>query len=175
MHRNPSGHTSAKVLLSVVLLVAVRPAAVGAQKPAPTVDVKITLAGDSIVNRRLSVFDDPASTGLFDFIRQSDAAFTNFETLITNYAYPGAAVSGGAYQSSPSWIPSELKWAGFNMVSTANNHAFDYGVGGMQSTLRALDEAGLVHAGTGSRMAGDLLALWKPGKFRQQRPVDHRE
>jgi hypothetical protein len=63
MHRNPSGHTSAKVLLSVVLLVAVRPAAVGAQKPAPTVDVKITLAGDSIVNRRLPTISRMPSGG----------------------------------------------------------------------------------------------------------------
>jgi poly-gamma-glutamate capsule biosynthesis protein CapA/YwtB (metallophosphatase superfamily) len=153
MHRNLSGQASAKVLLSLALFGAVRPAAAGAQKPGPTGDVKITLAGDSIVNRRLSVFDDPSSTGLFDFIRQSDAAFTNFETLVTNYAYPGAAVSGGAYQSSPSWIPSELKWAGFNIVSTANNHAFDFGVEGIQSTLGALDEAGVVHAGTGNNLA----------------------
>ena len=143
----------ARVLLSLSLLVAMRTTATEAQKPAPAEDVKITLAGDSIVNRRLSVYDDPASTGLFDLIRHSDAAFTNFETLVTNYAYPGASVSGGAYQSSPSWIPSELKWAGFNIVSTANNHAFDYGVGGMQSTLRALDEAGLVHAGTADNLA----------------------
>jgi len=153
MQRNLSGQASAKVLLSLALLVLARPAAAGAQKPGLTDDMKITLAGDSIVNRRLSVFDDPSSKGLFDFIRQSTAAFTNFETLVTNYAYPGAAVSGGAYQSSPSWIPSELKWAGFNIVSTANNHAFDFGVEGMQSTLRALDDAGLVHAGSGNNLA----------------------
>jgi poly-gamma-glutamate synthesis protein (capsule biosynthesis protein) len=151
MHRSLSGRATAKVLLS--LLLAAMVTAAGAQKPAATEDARITLAGDSIVNRKLSVFDDPSSTGLYDFIRQSDAAFTNFETLVTNYAYPGAAVSGGAYQSSPSWIPSELKWAGFNIVSTANNHAFDYGVAGMQSTLRALDEAGLAHAGTGDNLA----------------------
>jgi poly-gamma-glutamate synthesis protein (capsule biosynthesis protein) len=153
MHRNPSVHASSKVLLYLSLLVVLWPAGAEAQKPGQAEDVNISLAGDSIVNRRLSAFDDSASTGLFDFIRQSDAAFTNFETLITNYAYPGAAVSGGAYQSSPSWIPSELKWAGFNIVSTANNHAFDFGVEGMQSTLLALDEAGLVHAGTGNNLA----------------------
>jgi poly-gamma-glutamate synthesis protein (capsule biosynthesis protein) len=151
MRRILSVRATTKVLLS--LLLAAVGVTAGAQKPAATADVRIALAGDSIVNRRLSVFDDPASIGLFEFIRQSDAAFTNFETLITNYAYPGAAVSGGAYQSSPSWIPDELKCAGFNIVSTANNHAFDYGVAGMQSTLRALDEAGLVHAGTGDNLA----------------------
>jgi poly-gamma-glutamate synthesis protein (capsule biosynthesis protein) len=151
MRRNLPVSATTKVLLSLLLAAAGVTAV--AQKPAATNDVKITLAGDSIVNRRLSVYNDPASTGLFDFIRQSDAAFTNFETLVTNYAYPGAAVSGGAYQSSPSFIPEELKWAGFNIVSTANNHAFDYGIAGMQSTLRALDEAGLVHAGTGDNLA----------------------
>jgi hypothetical protein len=94
MLRKLSRHTSALVLLSLVPLAAVRPAAASAQKLIPTEEVKITLAGDSIVNRRLSVFNDPASTGLFDFIRQSDVGFTNFETLITNYAYPGASGCG---------------------------------------------------------------------------------
>src|ERR1700722_1915723 len=45
MHRNLSGQASAKVLLSLALFGAVRPAAAGAQKPGPTGDVKITLAG----------------------------------------------------------------------------------------------------------------------------------
>jgi poly-gamma-glutamate synthesis protein (capsule biosynthesis protein) len=115
--------------------------------------VRIVLTGDSIVNRKLSVYDDPASRGLFDVIQHSDAAFTNFETLVHNYAYPGAFQSGGAYMSSPSWIPAELKWAGFNLVSTANNHAFDFGEQGMLSTLGALDVAGLAHAGTGENLA----------------------
>jgi poly-gamma-glutamate synthesis protein (capsule biosynthesis protein) len=115
--------------------------------------IQIVLTGDSIVNRKLSVYDDPASVGLFQIIRQSDAAFTNFETLVHNYAYPGASQSGGAYMSSPEWIPGELKWAGFNLLSTANNHAYDFGQEGLLSTLRALDEAGLPHAGTGANLA----------------------
>jgi poly-gamma-glutamate synthesis protein (capsule biosynthesis protein) len=123
------------------------------EAPKDVTGIRIALTGDSIVNRRQSVFDDPASTGLFQTIRQSDAAFTNFETLIHNYAYPGAAQSGGAYQSSPPWVADELKWAGFNLLSTANNHAFDFGEEGFRSTLRALDAAGLTHAGTGVNLA----------------------
>jgi poly-gamma-glutamate synthesis protein (capsule biosynthesis protein) len=114
---------------------------------------RIVLTGDSIVNRKLSVYDDPASKGLFETIQHSDAAFTNFDSPVHNYAYPGAFQSGGAYMSSPSWIPAELKWAGFNLVSTANNHAFDFREQGMLSTLSALDEAGLAHAGTGENLA----------------------
>jgi len=115
--------------------------------------ISITLTGDSIVNRRLSVFDDPASAHLFEAIRSTDVSFTNFETTIHNDSDPGAEESGGAYQSSPTWIPSELKWAGFNLFSTANNHAFDFGLAGMRSTLKALDDAGLTHAGTGENLA----------------------
>jgi poly-gamma-glutamate synthesis protein (capsule biosynthesis protein) len=115
--------------------------------------IDITLTGDSILNRRLSVFDDPASAHLFEAVRSTDVSFTNFETTVHSDAVPGAEQSGGAYQSSPAWIPSELKWAGFNLLSTANNHAFDFGLAGMHSTLKALDDAGLVHAGTGENLA----------------------
>lgn len=115
--------------------------------------VRIVLTGDSIVNRRLSVFDDPASVALFQIIRGADASFTNFETLVTSYENPAAAQSGGDYMNSPSWVPSELKWAGFSLVSTANNHAYDYGAPGLLSTMQALDAAGLVHAGTGLNLA----------------------
>ena len=114
---------------------------------------KVVLAGDAILNRKLSVYKDPGYQELFERVRQADAAFTNFESLIHNYDIPGAAVSGGAYQTSPTWIVDELKWAGFNLLSVANNHAYDYGVEGLRSTLRALDGAGLEHAGAGENLA----------------------
>ncbi len=129
------------------------PVSARAQAIAGDSEIHIVLTGDSIVNRKLSVYTDSASTDLFKTIQHADAAFTNFETLVHNYAYPAASVSGGAYMSSPSWIPSELKWAGFNLVSTANNHAYDFGEQGLLSTLRALDDAGLAHAGSGANLA----------------------
>jgi len=39
------------------------------------------------------------------------------------------------------------------MISTAGNHSLDYSYGGLFSTWKALDEAGLVHAGTGMDLA----------------------
>jgi poly-gamma-glutamate synthesis protein (capsule biosynthesis protein) len=39
------------------------------------------------------------------------------------------------------------------MVSCANNHAFDYGEDGVLANLRHLDEAGIVHAGTGKNLS----------------------
>jgi poly-gamma-glutamate synthesis protein (capsule biosynthesis protein) len=45
-----------------------------------------------------------------------------------------------------------LVWAGFDMVARANNHTGDYGVLGMQLTTRYVEEAGLVHAGSGDSL-----------------------
>jgi len=138
---------------ALVLAVLSAPAVLQAQTAKNDDVIRIVLTGDSIVNRRLSVYNDPASTRLFKTIQHADAAFTNFESLVHDYAYPGASQSGGAYMSSPSWIPDELKWAGFNLVSTANNHAYDFGQQGLLSTLAALDKAGLAHAGSGANLA----------------------
>lgn len=113
----------------------------------------VFLTGDSILNRKLSVYKDPSYLALFESIRHADAGFTNLETLIHTYQYPGASVSGGAYMASPPWIVDELKWAGFNLLGVANNHTFDYGSDGMRSTLHALDAAGLAHAGAGENLA----------------------
>ena len=60
-------------------------------------------------------------------------------------------------------IAQELVWMGFDMVSMANNHTGDYGFGGIRSTARTVDEAGLVHAGTGENLAEPgRLDIWRP-------------
>lgn len=49
-------------------------------------------------------------------------------------------------------LAKELVWAGFDMVSMANNHTGDYGVEGMRLTRRYAEAAGLVTAGTGENL-----------------------
>ncbi|NIN00729.1 MAG: CapA family protein [candidate division Zixibacteria bacterium] len=50
-------------------------------------------------------------------------------------------------------LAKELVWAGFDMVSRANNHSADYGVLGMRLTTKYVEEVGLVHAGVGGSLA----------------------
>src|SRR5262245_1409019 len=50
-------------------------------------------------------------------------------------------------------ILKELVWAGFDLVSRANNHAGDFGALGAQITSRYVREAGLVEAGVGNSLA----------------------
>src|ERR1051326_9323328 len=101
--------------------------ALAAQTSAPDVSFRFALTGDSIIERRLSVYDEPQYLRMFERIRSADAAFTNFEMLIHNFEYPGAPLSGGTYMGANSFVLDELKWGGFNLFGTANNHAYDFG------------------------------------------------
>jgi poly-gamma-glutamate synthesis protein (capsule biosynthesis protein) len=124
-----------------------------AQTPTPPENFRIALAGDSIIDRRISVYDEPGYLQMFDRIRSADAAFTNFEMLVHNFEFPGAPVSGGTYMGAPPWVLDELKWAGFRLFGIANNHAFDFGTEGLLSNLRNLRQSGVVYAGAGENLA----------------------
>jgi poly-gamma-glutamate capsule biosynthesis protein CapA/YwtB (metallophosphatase superfamily) len=124
-----------------------------AQTPAPDSNFRIALTGDSIIDRRISVYDEPGYVQMFDRIRRADAAFTNFEMLIHNFEYPGAPMSGGTYMGAPAWVLDELKWAGFRLFAIANNHSFDFGTEGLLSNLRHMEQAGVVYAGAGENLA----------------------
>ena len=113
----------------------------------------LALTGDSIIMQRLSVFKEPEFTGLFDLIRGADAAFTNLETLFHDYEMPPAHESGGTWMRTDPPILKELVWAGFDLVSRANNHAGDFGPLGAQITSRYVRDAGLIEAGVGNSLS----------------------
>jgi poly-gamma-glutamate synthesis protein (capsule biosynthesis protein) len=60
--------------------------------------------------------------------------------------------SGGIYMRAEPALAKELNWAGFDMVSRANNHTGDYGVKGMRLTSKYVLEAVLVQAGVGESL-----------------------
>jgi len=126
----------------------------GWQSAAGKTDEMVFVAtGDSIINRRLSTESLPGAASLFDLIRGADAAFTNFETQVHDFDLAGAQQSGGTYMGSPRYVTDELAWAGFDLLGLANNHANDYGVEGLRSTLAALAKTNFVYAGAGENLA----------------------
>jgi poly-gamma-glutamate capsule biosynthesis protein CapA/YwtB (metallophosphatase superfamily) len=145
--------TTAGKALSRALFLLGTALALPAQTSAPSENFRIALAGDSIIDRRISVYDEPAYLQMFDRIRSADAAFTNFEMLVHNFEYAGAPVSGGTYMGAPAWVLDELKWAGFRLFGVANNHAFDFGTEGLLNNIRNLRQAGVVFAGAGENLA----------------------
>jgi poly-gamma-glutamate synthesis protein (capsule biosynthesis protein) len=131
------------------LLFIVIAAETGAQQQT---DFTFALTGDSIITRKLSVYNEPAFTRIIELIRGADAAFTNLEMLFHDFEPYASAASGGTYMRAEPALVKDLVWAGFDMVSRANNHTGDYGVLGMDLTTKYVAEAGLVQAGVGQSL-----------------------
>ncbi|MDX1645930.1 MAG: CapA family protein [Longimicrobiales bacterium] len=141
---------SALALMGTVAGLAGGPHSVDAQEGEA---ITFALTGDAIITRRLSVHDEPAFLEMVGLIREADAAFTNLEVLFHDYEPFPAHQSGGTWMRADPALAHELAWAGFDMVSRANNHTGDYGVEGLRLTTRYVEEAGLVHAGAGESLA----------------------
>ena len=116
-------------------------------------DFTLALAGDTMLTRRLSVFKEEQFLALAQILRGADAAFANLEGTVHTWAEGTPGITQGTFMTTDPKLLDDLKWFGINMVSCANNHAFDYGEGGVLANIRHLDEAGLVHAGTGKNLA----------------------
>ena len=113
----------------------------------------MALTGDSIVTRKLSVYQEPEFLEMIELIRSADVAFTNVEILFHDYeSYPMVA-GGGTYMRAQPEIAKELAWAGFDLGSLANNHSGDYGPPAMLLTEKHVREAGITGAGIGKSLA----------------------
>ncbi|HZQ90643.1 MAG TPA: CapA family protein [Terriglobales bacterium] len=114
----------------------------------------IAAVGDCIINRPFE-HDDPATLALLRSIRDADAAFANVEITFPDPGTAPAATGacGDLNNSAEGPMAEELRWAGFDIVSTANNHSLDYGEEGMFATASKLERAGIAHAGTGRNLA----------------------
>jgi poly-gamma-glutamate capsule biosynthesis protein CapA/YwtB (metallophosphatase superfamily) len=123
------------------------------QKPYEEDAFSMALTGDSIITMRLSVYREPEFLDMIELIRSADVAFTNLEMLFHDYEPYPMHESGGTYMRAAPAMAKELVWAGFDMVSRANNHTGDYGVLGMRLTRKYTAEAGLLQAGTGESLA----------------------
>jgi poly-gamma-glutamate synthesis protein (capsule biosynthesis protein) len=113
----------------------------------------IALAGDCMLTRKLSVFDEPAFVGLVKIFRDCDVGTANLESVVRHWDEGTPGITQGTYMTTPPDLLGEYKWFGINMFGCANNHAFDYGEGGVLATLKHLDAAGFAHAGSGRNLA----------------------
>lgn len=80
-----------------------------------------------------------------DIITEADIALANLETTL---AGPEETFTGYPRFNSPDEIADALKYAGFDIIFTSNNHSMDRGEKGVLRTLRVLRDKGLVPVGT---------------------------
>lgn len=77
---------------------------------------------------------------------EADYVVGSFETTL---AGEKAIYTHAAYSfNTPDELLPALKWAGFDMLTTANNHCFDRGFEGHARTIEMLEKSGLDYTGT---------------------------
>lgn len=117
------------------------------------VNLQILCTGDIMVHST-QIQSQMLGNGVYDYrnnykyvkkyIESADLAICNLETT-----FAGRPYTGYPNFSSPDELAEAIKWAGFDVVSTANNHMMDKGTKGVLRTLDVLEEYGL--QATGSR------------------------
>lgn len=79
------------------------------------------------------------------FMGEVDLVFGNFESTLTAYPYTAKNVGQGmtfAFRTPPAWT-DVLKSAGFDVLSVANNHSFDFGDPGFDDTIANIQQSGM--------------------------------
>lgn len=89
-------------------------------------------------------------------IKEADFAVCNLETTLG-----GADKNYSSYplSSSPDSLIDALKGAGFGMVLTANNHAYDTGIQGLVRTSKVIAQKGLLSTGTRADVTDKAYAV----------------
>ena len=87
-------------------------------------------------------------TPCFQYIKPilatADVAIANLECTLPGYA----PYTGYPNFKSPEQLAKALKINGFDILVTANNHALDAGLNGLNSTIKTVRKEGFMHTGT---------------------------
>jgi hypothetical protein len=104
-------------------------------------------------------------TGVAAILRDADVTFGNLEGPLCDTGETTKCADGGNCYAfrTPTRYGAYLKDAGFDLLSTANNHAEDFGVSCRLETEAALDELGIAHSGRPGDLATVTVDGWKIG------------
>jgi hypothetical protein len=115
-------------------------------------DVRVTVIGDIAFRGPMGA--DPL--GMVDRIPpdlrdvlKADLLVANLECILCDTIGPDQRGAGTFPLFAPTRAVEALVRLGVDVVCTASSHMFDYGLAGIESTLKTLDEAGIAHFGIG--------------------------
>ena len=140
---------------------------VASQQPSDT--LRLCAVGDLNLDRRVASAGLLQGDTLYPFrallesLVAADITFGNLESPITSD--PLLASDSGGVFAAPRLAAVALARAGFDIVSTANNHAWDGGQPAAEETMRQLTNAGVrfVGSGFGRDMAEQPVILERRG------------
>ena len=116
-------------------------------------DFDLAMGGDFMMTQRVSMYEEPDYLAIVEALRSADAAFVNLETVVRQWDEGSPSITAGTPMTTLPHLLDEIAWMGINIVSSANNHVYDYGENGVRAMLRHLRAAGLAHAGCGHNLA----------------------
>lgn len=123
--------------------------------PATQETIVIKAVGDIIPGTNFPGDRLPAQDGqwLFDNVKSqfdgADILFGNFESTLTDHPYAAKDTSLGqtfAFRTPPAYA-TLLQQLGFDVLSVANNHSFDFGDQGFNDTVDHIQKAGMQAVG----------------------------
>ncbi|GIG66460.1 CapA family protein [Phytomonospora endophytica] len=130
------------------------PSAESTSAPPPEKTVTITGTGDIILGSAPGDLPPDGAEGFFgraEGVMDGDLLIGNFEGALTEREKSAKckpkAENCAAFRMPPAYA-KVIADAGFDVLNLANNHALDYGPGGLADTVAALDDAGIEHTGT---------------------------
>jgi len=160
--------------LGLALVIAAAPAA--AEEPFEPRSFTLAASGDILVTETVRRVADaerpgfhthdffPMLAGVEPWIASADFAICHLETPlldINSGISPARTTLPFPRFSAPSDLVNALAATGFDACSTASNHALDFGLEGLTTTLDALESVGLGHSGTSRSAEEDHPALYE--------------
>ena len=115
--------------------------------------LRIDLLGQALIEHAPTPAEWPGREGVVGLLSDADVVFTNLETVIQGPRAGAPTRDLLTLHASGPEILDALKATGVNLLTTANNHAFDLDSGGILDTLDAITAAGLVATGSGADLA----------------------
>ena len=110
--------------------------------------MKFCAGGDLVIQANLPE-QHKGTDELREFITKADARIVNLEVPIVDKLCYGSTFSGGPPLCTKPYAVDIMRRYGFQACGCANNHSFDYGIGGLEQTMDCLDKAGFLRAGIG--------------------------
>ncbi|MHB8063743.1 MAG: CapA family protein [Ruminiclostridium sp.] len=124
-------------------------------KKAPPATITITAVGDLMAHQDNLDNAFTPKTGTYDFngfleyvkpyLTKSDLTIGNFETVT---AGPSSCYTSYPLFNTPDSILTALSGAGFDVLSTANNHCLDRGISGLTRTIKQIEKSKMANVGS---------------------------
>jgi poly-gamma-glutamate synthesis protein (capsule biosynthesis protein) len=128
--------------------------------------IKLIFVGDIMLNRGVELKIKNAGQGDFTFpfqkiaekLKTADIVFGNLESVISDKGENAGSIY--SFRANPKAIDG-LTYAGFNILSVANNHAMDYTREALEDSFLRLKTAGIDYAGGGKNATEAEASLVK--------------